>query len=436
MSSAARWNPKTSTARPQVREPPLGDQPRLQLLERGADDVQIVDQLAGRRVRRRRAHGVDPCADVLAKVSQARRGGRDARVDARQRAPERLALAAGAAIGRARRQRGQLGRRVDVLRRQRQLRAQRVHLGQVVLARERGLARDRLLGDVAGDVGVAVAIAADPAPHAQERRQMQGAVDHRSQRALELAVQLGQHVQERRLEVGQPVLDLVRDGGLGPAQLVGLPEDQDVTPDRALARLEDPTRGRTRARPRCVGDAFPIARRHARGDRAVSVQDALALHFGRVRGQHRLDDGAIKEGAQLARRHVRLARPRQGVRDAAGARRGSAPKIIAATAILVDVLGDVRQLVKVAERADHVGRLRLGQRADRSLEPAQAAVVVVAPVQDRGLANPLDQLEHILARLLANGVAENPAQESNVFAKGLVLVSFRAQGPRHPPRSA
>ena len=42
---------------------------------------------------------------------------------------------------------------------------------------------------------------------------------------------------------------------------------------------------------------------------AVPIEDALALHLGRVRGQHRLDARALEERDELLVGHVRGAQP-------------------------------------------------------------------------------------------------------------------------------
>ena len=55
-----------------------------------------------------------------------------------------------------------------------QVRAQRVDLLQIVFEQHRGLAQQRAFQRAGVDVGIAVAVAADPAAHAQERFQRRG----------------------------------------------------------------------------------------------------------------------------------------------------------------------------------------------------------------------------------------------------------------------
>ena len=117
----------------QVAQPPVGGQAGAVVGQRHRDDFQIELQLHRRAVGPRRA-------DRARERTRRRRAARcqlllcrrEPRVDAGERAPERLVRAALPAVRRARRQLGQLGRDLGVLRRQPELAAERVHLGQVV----------------------------------------------------------------------------------------------------------------------------------------------------------------------------------------------------------------------------------------------------------------------------------------------------------------
>jgi hypothetical protein len=81
-------------------------------------------------------------------------------------------------------------------------------------------------------------------------------------------------------------------------------------------------------------------------DLPLAVEDALALHFGRMRGQHRAHLGAGEEIAQLAGIDAGGQRALQGQGQAALARRGAGAGMGARAADVVLVLGDVGQVEK------------------------------------------------------------------------------------------
>jgi hypothetical protein len=119
---------------------------------------------------------------------------------------------------------------------------------------------------------------------------------------LDVVVQARQFAQEGDAVVGQGVFDLVGHGQLGVAQHAGLPQ-----------------RGDARAQQVQVGGAFlrrqrQVALGQQAGDIVLRVEDGLALHFGRVGGQHRRNQRVLEEGRhgvglhagflQLAQREV------------------------------------------------------------------------------------------------------------------------------------
>ena len=84
--------------------------------------------------------------------------------------------------------------------------------------------RERRGGHLRRHVGVAVAVAADPGAEAQQRRHRHVGVRVRlADRRLEVAVDLGHDLGERRAEVDEPGADLVEHGRRHRAQLVGAP---------------------------------------------------------------------------------------------------------------------------------------------------------------------------------------------------------------------
>ncbi len=101
---------------------------------------------------------------------------REPRIDADERLPIRLVLAVRIAVVRGLGQREQLRRRMHEARGQRQLAAQPMHFVQIMVEGNAGLRADRVVERVGDDERIAVAVAADPRAHAQERRQRRIAI--------------------------------------------------------------------------------------------------------------------------------------------------------------------------------------------------------------------------------------------------------------------
>ena len=81
-----------------------------------------------------------------------------------------------------------------------------------------------------------------------------------------------------------------------------------------------------------------------------------------------------------------------------------------APAHVVAVLGDVGQVAEVAEGTDHADRLVAAEILQQPVEHAAGAGVGLQPVGHAELAHPLDQLERLLALLLADDLAEDAAE--------------------------
>src|SRR3546814_4451197 len=94
----------------------------------------------------------------------------------------------------------------------------------------RGVAYRRLSQRFGGDEGIAVAVAADPAPDAQEGR---GA---RAQLLLPPRIKIGHDGQEDVAQIGQRIVDLVGDEQFLGAQRACLPKANHL-PDRKSTRL-------------------------------------------------------------------------------------------------------------------------------------------------------------------------------------------------------
>ena len=386
----------------QVAKPPVGGQPGAVVDQARRDDAADRRRAPSDRrttarapPRRRRAR-VDLRARALATTrakmpTSARRYGSSSRLVPRsgERAGQRL----------------QLGRRGRIARRQRQLGAQRVDLRQVVVKRDGRLPFSRVLGHLGGDVRVAVAIAADPARDAQERRQARPGPEA----VLDLRVEARNGLQERRPEVGEPVLDLVR----APSAWTGAARWSSTS---GGPRGAAPSRCRRRpSRPRAASRSITARCRSSVLFRCTSVGWAVRTGSTRARSKK----------ATILRVATCAARSRSKacamVPSPGCARRG------------VQILGGVRQVMEVAERAHDVGGVRGAEPAERPLQVLQAGRVVIHPVADGRAADALDQVEHLGAGLLADRVAEQATEETDVLPQIHVGVTLAAAS-RFPAR--
>ncbi len=98
-----------------------------------------------------------------------------------------------------------------------------MQLFKIVAQHAARLHAKRATHHVCGDERVAIAVAADPASHPQERRQLSRAVVTLVQSVLKHAVQPRHLVQEGVVVKRKAVGDLVEHGELGTAQQIGLP---------------------------------------------------------------------------------------------------------------------------------------------------------------------------------------------------------------------
>ena len=219
-------------------------------------------------------------------------GRRQPRIDAGDRETIRLAAPVRRGVGRALRQRTQLLGDVGEMRRDRQL-GSRAHAARPDRTAAPGSTAACSVPrmHVGGDEGIAVAVAADPASHAQERGEL---ARRRFADLLEPVFQRADQprhlAQEGVIVERQAVGDLVEHGELGPAQQIGLPQRQHRAAQLLVA---------------CCGLLRASAAR-ARGGRAgcdlhLAVHGALAADLGRMRGQHRADQRGLEEAAQLGR---------------------------------------------------------------------------------------------------------------------------------------
>ena len=373
--------------------------------ERMMHHVEVGFELGGVGIRLRLCHRR---ADVI--DAEPLCGGREPRIDAGHRQPIRLGAAMRRGVGRGFGQRAQLIRNAGEIGGNRQFQAKRLQLGEIVPERACALHLHRAAHHLGSDERIAVAVAADPAAHAQERGQLACLAIILREFVFEHAIEPRQLAQKRIVVERQPVADFVKHGELGPPQHVGLPQRQHRAPELLL-------------------DVAGFLRRHLQPfamidqprDLHLAVHGALAAHLGRMRGQHRRDQCLIEEFAQLLGAKTRLARMRQ---------RRQHPALLGAVAgphlaDVVLVLGDVGEVREIAEGAHDPHRFRNGQAVQEGGEFVERVAIIVAMKADRLPADALDQIKDLVAFLIAHRVAENAAQQPDVGAQLGIFVSQR-----------
>jgi hypothetical protein len=375
--------------------------------------VEVGGEFGGRGIGFGLGHGMARCFELV----EAQGGGRQPRVEAGDGAAVRLVEPVRTAIGRLFRQAHQfhVGHR-DQRSGGRQLGAELVQLLEQETDRLAALRTHRAVEYFGGDEGVAVAVAADPGAGMEEGRQLGRAAllpagNDRRQMVFAGVVEPGQFAQEGRVIEGQRVIDFVHHRELGPSQHARLPQAQHGAA-QGFGVLGLFLR-------RQIGAVALVEQAR---DLPLAIEDALALYFGRVRGQHRPHLGALEEIAQRAGIGTGTERPLHRQRQAALAWLRAGADVGARTADVVLVLGDVGQVRKVAEGPHHhVGPLAR-QLLQHGLHLLARGKVVVAMKAQRKAADLLDALEKFGAFLLAHGVAEQAAEQADVVAQRLILV--------------
>ena len=253
-------------------------------------------------------------------------------------------------------------------------------------------------GDLRGDVGVTVAVAADPGAEGQRA----GAGGQLGAGALQLGGEVFEDIADgaaaELVEVVDGVAGLV--GGLraGNAQLVGLPDEVDALGEAQVGAA-------------ALGGVRVV---QELGDLAELGEDGAAGGLGGVCGE----DGTYAEvGGGLPQvlgvrvlEHVRGAGEDAAFFGAAGAQLAAA----------VDLLGDVREVEIGGEGADELGG---GGEVGVAEEPGGGFAVGAGQSAD-----PLDEVQEILSLLAHKGLAEEVAEAADVGAQGDVVARVAVRG--------
>ena len=156
---------------------------------------------------------------------------------------------------------------------------------------------------------------------------------------------------------------------------------------------------------------------HQLGDPVLGDEDGAPPGLGGMGGDHRRNQRALQGVGHGGRIQLCQIEFRVGGGQAAVLRRFAGVDVNAAAALPVDVFGDVGQQREMAERPDdrdrqvdvdaveharHLGPIDLGATHPEGLHPGT-----------------FDQVEHLVAVLLAHGVAEDGAQQPDVGAHRL-----------------
>jgi hypothetical protein len=267
----------------------------------------------------------------------------------------------------------------------------------------------RLLGHGRGDVRVAVAVAADPAPEAEEERHVERALRVLvGEGAAELGRDLGGEVEERRLEVVEAVAHLVDYGGAAGARGLGLPERDDLLAEEVGGAL------------RLVGGRRPLVE-EAQGvrDPPLLGEDGPAGGLGGMGGQHRPDLELPHQLLHLVGREPLLLQlpHRRGQRLAHGLSPGArVPSALAEDAHPLLLLGQVDELEVAGEGLHHDLRLVEGHLQ----RPGQQTLARVRAPRAVGLGQGPDLLHEVEERpsfLLDDRLAEEVPEEVDLLAQ-------------------
>ena len=166
--------------------------------------------------------------------------------------------------------------------------------------------------------------------------------------------------------------------------------------------------------------AHRVPRGEQSGNVALRIQNALALHLGRVGGEH---------GRHIAvRQRIRYGFWSNTSPTHAGQRhfyaallRITRTLVHLAAANVVAVFGQIGQMAEVGEGADHAHRLVAREPFEQGLQGLVGLRVRVAPKRHRELAHLLHQLVRSQTLLLANHIAQHPPQQADVVNERLVF---------------
>ncbi len=154
-----------------------------------------------------------------------------------------------------------------------------------------------------------------------------------------------------------------------------------------------------------------------------------------MRGQHRAHQRVAEPARHRLDRRCLTCDAIERVGDAPALRPRARKRVGAAAAVLMHVLGEVRKVREIAERAHDIERVGDGKvvqyRGERFLDALRVAGLR-ATKTDRGLADRFDALVSGIARLRAQDVAQQASEKARVFAQRQILVVGGVHRAMHP----
>ncbi len=154
----------------------------------------------------------------------------------------------------------------------------------------------------------------------------------------------------------------------------------------------------------------------------LRAQQHPALGFGRVRGEHRHETDLIQQGLQLTGVDAVGAQGAQGLVEGAPPQRFAASDLFGTLPVLEIFLDDIGQAEIGAEGAHHMVqhiRVESGDEAHQPLAAVGRGFGLAAQF-DEAPAQGFHGIEHVAAFAVAQGVAQQSAQQFDAVAQRLV----------------
>ena len=270
-------------------------------------------------------------------------------------------------------QRLHCGRHLGQTRRNGQLATQVVHLGQIVTQHHITLAAQRQLQSWRRDIGIAIAIATNPLPHAQE------AVNALAiKRSLQIGIQLRHFPQERRFVITQRVFNFICDGQFGITQQARHPQLRHTRTQQGLIGRQLSRRQRIFGAVKKLCTCGNVVALHQQACNVVlRLQNTLALHLRRVCRQHRRHIRLRQRIGNFIGRNPRPTQARQRHFNAAFLRVARA-LMHCTTANVMAVFRQIGQVRKIGKRTNHTHGLVGAQPLEQLLERLVSLMVMIA----------------------------------------------------------
>jgi hypothetical protein len=240
-------------------------------------------------------------------------------------------------------------------------------------------------------------------------------------KSCKVNVQARQFGEEGVVVVADAVADFVDHRQPGRAQHARAPQPEHGAAQREVVLL------------RLIGrELQAVTLVEQAGDFVLALQDALTRHLGRMRREHRRDQGRREKCVQFVGCDPGLLKPVQCPLQAAVARRRVRSRVRPAATEVVLVFGNVRQMQEVAEGTDDGSHRVARQVLEDGFQfgargRAKFAIRVLVQL-DGALANALDRGKYVVPFLFPYGIAKQSAEQSGVVSQREVLVLLGRHG--------